>query len=121
MVFCAHAFSVVLISRLDDLDMRAMSASFALYRLSAPRTSSGVMSVGGRRADRLFGHSPFAGDPSPSAAAAVPFSPGLSTLFVSVANIRSRKASTSAALSASCCSRYTSSSRKHTCTVEGTG
>ena len=114
-----HAASAVLISRFDDLEASPAKESFALYRLSAPRTSSGEISVGGRRADRLFGHSPFAGDPSPSAAAAVPFSPGLSTLFVSVANIRSRKASTSAALSASCCSRYTSSSRKHL--HEGTG
>ena len=49
-VVWAHALSVVLISRLLDLDERTISASFALYRLSAPRTSSGEISVGGRRA-----------------------------------------------------------------------
>ena len=71
-VFCAHALSVVLISRLDDLLARAMSASFALYNASAPRTSSGVMPVGARREERLFGQPstlPGAANPTPPSAA----------------------------------------------------
>ena len=53
-VFGAHAFSVLLISRLDDLDARDMSASLALYTCSAERTSSGEMAVGGRRVERAI-------------------------------------------------------------------
>eukprot|EP00962_Isochrysis_galbana_P061565 scaffold39735_cov264-Isochrysis_galbana.AAC.2 len=92
-VFWAQALSVVLISRFDDLDDRAIKESFALYKLSADRTSSGRMSVGGLRVDRLFGQSvgkPDAGVASEeSRDSAVPFSL-LPSGFVRIAKERSR-------------------------------
>ena len=80
-------------------DARDMSASFALYRLSVDRTSSGVISVGARRVDIIYGH----GSPPDGVTASPPSTPFCTD--DSCANDFSRYESTSAARSACLYSR----------------